>query len=111
NGGDPAPYQKEVEQKEQDRIDAWADQFKQLSQRDDDAAIQQLKSLQTQLQSFAGQIEPGPRADLARSYSDQIPTALGAIQSRQTSKNAEVSFQQTVQRYQQAANAGDKAGL
>lgn len=111
NGGDPAPYQKEVEQKEQDRINAWADQFKQLSQRDDDAAIQQLKSLQTQLQSFAGNIEPGPRADLARSYSDQIPTAIGAIQSRQTSKNAEVSFQQTVQRYQQAADAGDKAGL
>jgi serine/threonine protein kinase len=111
NGGDPMQLQKEMDQKEQDRLNAWADQFKQLSQRDDDAAIQQLRLLQTQFQDLASNIEPGPRADLARSYSDQIPAAISSIQSRQANKSADASFQQAIQKYQQAASSSDRAGL
>jgi ketosteroid isomerase-like protein len=88
-----------------------ANQFKQLSQRDDEAAVQQMKSLQTQFQTFAGNIEPGPRADLARNYVDQISTAIGNIQSGLASKNDDNSFQQAMQVYQQALNISNRAAL
>lgn len=111
NGGDPMQFQKELDQKEQDRMNALANQFKQLSQRDDEAAVQQMKSLQTQFQTFAANIEPGPRADLARNYADQISTAIGNIQSGLASKNDDTSFEQAIQIYQQALNNSNKAAL
>jgi len=111
NGGDPMQLQKELEQREQERLNALTEQFKQLSQRDDSAAVPQLRSLQTQFQSLAGNIDPGPRADLARSYSDQIPGAIATIQSRAANKNADASFEQALQKYQQAANTPDRAEL
>jgi len=111
SGGDPMQLQKELEQREQERLNALTEQFKQLSQRDNDAAIPQLRSLQTQFQSLAGNIEPGPRADLARSYSDQIPGAIATIQSHAVNKNADASFEQALQKYQQAADTSDRAAL
>lgn len=111
NGGDPSQVLKDLDQAEQDRIAVLADQFKQLSLRDDESAVLQLRSLQSQFQALADSMGPGSRADLARSYAEHVPSAISGVQARAANSSGEVVFQQAMQKYQQAASASNKNEL
>lgn len=108
-GGDAAPLLSEIDKAEQARLAQLEGQFNQLRQSDDDAAAQQLSSLQRGFQALAD--SGGPRADEAKSYIGNLPGAIREVQERAVNKRAETAYQQLVQRAQQALNAGDKGAL
>jgi eukaryotic-like serine/threonine-protein kinase len=109
NGGDPASLIILINQAEQARLAQLEGQFNQFRQRDDDAAVQQLKALQTKFQMLAD--DGGPQASEALNYVNETPTAISEVQGRAQRKSADTAFQQLVQKYQQAASANDKSGL
>jgi hypothetical protein len=108
NGGDAAPFLSEIDQAEQRRLVQLVSQFNQLKQRDDEAAVQQLKVLQPKLQALS---DGGPQSAEALNYANNIPGAIADVQARVQKKIADAGFQQMVQRYQQASSANDKNGL
>ena len=109
NGGDPASLISEIDQAEQSRLAQLESQFNQFKQRDDDAAVQQLKVLQPKLQALAS--DGGPQSAEALNYANNVPGAIADVQARAQKKIADAGFQQMVQRYQLAASANDKNGL
>ena len=109
NGGDPAELVAAINQAEQARLGQLEGQLNQLKQRDEETAVQQLKTLQTKLQALA--TDGGPQSSEASSYANEIPAAISELQARAQRKSADAAFQQMVQRYQQVANANDKNGL
>jgi eukaryotic-like serine/threonine-protein kinase len=109
NGGDPSQLVAEINLAEQARLTALENQFNQFKQRDDDAAAQQLKALQTKFQALAN--DGGPQSSEALNYANDTPAAISEIQARAQKKSTDAAFQQLVQRYQQAINANDKSGL
>ena len=109
SGGDPSSLIAAINQAEQTRLAQLETQFNDFKQRDDDAAIQQLKSLQTKFQALAS--DGGPQSAEALNYANETPAAIGEMQGRAQKKSADASFQQLVQKYQQAANASDKNAL
>jgi hypothetical protein len=109
NGGDAGPLVAEIDQTEQGRLVQLESQFNQIKQRDDDAAVQQLKALQPKFQVLAS--DGGPQSAEASDYVNNIPAAIAEVQARVQKKIDDAGFQQTVQRYQQAASANDKNGL
>jgi eukaryotic-like serine/threonine-protein kinase len=108
-GGDPAPLLTEIDRAEQSRLAQLESQFNQFKQRDDEAAVQQLKLLQPKFQSLAS--DGGTQSGEALNYANSIPSAIADVQARAQKKIADAGFQQMVQRYQQAAGANDKNGL
>jgi hypothetical protein len=109
SGGDPSVVVAEIDQQEQTKLGQLTSQFEQIKQRDDDAAVQQLKGLQPKFQVLAG--DGGPQAGEASNYANAVPGAITEIQARMQKKNTDAAFQRTVQKYQQALNAKDKNGL
>ena len=109
NGGDPAALIGEIDQAEQSRLAQLESQFNQLKQRDDDAAIQQLKVLQPKFQALAN--DGGSQSAEALNYANNIPATIADVQARVQKKIADAAFQQMVQRYQLAVSANDKNGL
>jgi eukaryotic-like serine/threonine-protein kinase len=109
SGGDPTEVLKDVDQQERAKLNQLVTQFNQLRQRDDDAAIQQLRALQPKFQALTG--DGGPQSDEAMKYATSIPGAVAEIQAGAQRKAADTAFQRMVQHYQQAATANDKAGL
>ncbi len=98
----------QIDQAEQSQLKQLESQFDQLKSRDDEAAIQQLKALQPKFQAL---IDSGPQANEALSYANNIPEAVADVRARSEKKLADAAFQQTVQRYRQAATNNDKNGL
>jgi tetratricopeptide (TPR) repeat protein len=109
NGGDPVPLLGEIDQAEQSRLAQLESQFNQFKQRDDDAAVQQLKVLQPKFQALAS--DGGLQSGEALNYANSVPGAIADVQARVQKKIADAGFQQMVQRYQLAASANDKNGL
>jgi len=109
NGGDPAPLVAQIDEAEQSSLAQLESQFNQLEQRDDDAAVQQLKALLPKFKVLAA--DGGPQSTEALNYANRVPRVLSEVQARVQKKSADAEFQQTVQRYQQAASAADKNGL
>jgi hypothetical protein len=108
-GGDPTEVLTEIDRQELGKLNQLITQFNQLKQRDDDAAIQQLKALQPKFQALTG--DGGPQSDEAVKYTSSVPGAVAEIQAGAQRKAADTAFQRVVQRYQQAATTSDKAGL
>jgi hypothetical protein len=109
SGADATDVVAEIDQLEQARLTQLEAQFTQLKQREDDPAIQQLKALQPKFQALAG--DGGPQSSEASNYANAVPEAITEIQAGIQKRNQDAAFQRTVQRYQQAATANDKAGL
>jgi len=109
NGGDAKPLVAEIDQAKRNRLLQLETQFNQVKQRDDEASLQQLKTLVPKFQALAS--DGGPQADEASGYATSAATAVADVQARAQRKNADAAFQQLVQRYQQAVNVGDKNGL
>jgi eukaryotic-like serine/threonine-protein kinase len=108
NGGDPSALIVSINQAEQVRLTQLESQFSQLRQRDDELAMQQLKALPAKFQALA---DGGPQSSEAANYVNEIPAAVGEVQTRIQKKTADAAFQQLLQRYQQAANSNDKNAL
>jgi hypothetical protein len=108
-GGDPAALLAGIDKAEQARLSQLESQFNQLRQSDDDAAAQQLSSLQKGFQALGD--SGGPREDEAKSYISNLPAAIREVHERAAGKRAEAAYQQLVQKAQQALNGGDKATL
>ena len=109
NGGDPGQLTGEIDQAEQAQLSQWENQFNQLSQGEDDAAVQKLKALQLKFQSVAS--DGGPRSSEAQTYASNTSKAINDVQARAQNRIADREFQQTVQKYQQAVGASDKNAL
>ena len=99
----------EIDQQEQAKLAQLESQFNQLKQRDDDAAIQQLRALQPKFQALAS--DGGPQSGDASNYANAVAGAITEIQAGIRKKSLDAAFQRTVQKYQQAASASDKNGL
>ncbi|MGC1485570.1 MAG: protein kinase [Candidatus Acidiferrum sp.] len=109
NGGDSGTLFAEIDQAEQNRLTQLESQFNQLKQSDDDAAAQQLSSLQRGFQAIVD--SAGPRSEEAKSFVNNVPAAIREVHDRAAGKRAETAYQQIVTKYQQASNASDKRGL
>ena len=109
SGGDATEVLTEIDQQELGKLNQLVTQFNQLKQRDDDAAIQQLKALQPKFQALTG--DGGPQSDEAMKYAGSVPGAVAEIQAGVQRRAADAAFQRVVQRYQQAATANDKSAL
>jgi len=109
NGGNPSQLAAEIDEAEQASLAQLEGQFSQLKQRDDDAALQQLKALLPKFQALAS--DGGPQSSEALNYANNLPAVLTEVQARIQRKRADSEFQQVVQSYQQAAGAADKNGL
>jgi eukaryotic-like serine/threonine-protein kinase len=86
NGGDPAPLLSKIDQAERTRLAQLEDQFNQLKQRDDDAAVQKLKALPQKFQALSS--DGGPQSNEALSYANGIPGAIVDVQNRMQAKSA-----------------------
>jgi hypothetical protein len=109
NGGDPGQLIAEIDHAEQAQLSQWESQFNQLSQAEDEAAVQKLKALQPKFESVAS--NGGSSASEAQTYANNTPKAMSDVQARVQNRNAEKEFQQVVQNYQQAMGAGDKNAI
>lgn len=109
SGGDAASLVAAIDQAERTRLVQLETQFDQSKERDDDAGVQQLKSLQPRLQALSG--DGGPQSNEALNYANNIPGAIAEVQARMQKKVADAAFQRTVQKYQQAISTNDKNGL
>ena len=109
SGSDSAHLVAEIDQAEQSRLAQLESQFNQLRQRDDDAAVQQLRTLQTKFKALSN--DGGPKSAEAQSYFDNTVAAISEVQERAQNKRLEVAFQSAVQKYQQALNTNDKNAL
>jgi hypothetical protein len=108
-GGDSAPVVAEIDQQEQTELARLESQFNQLKQRDDDTAVQQLRTLGPKFQALAS--DGGPRSGEASNYASAIPGAITEIQASIQKKSVDAAFQRIVQKYQQAASVSDRNGL
>jgi eukaryotic-like serine/threonine-protein kinase len=108
NGGNPTELVAGIDSAEEVQLKQLESQFDQLKPRDDEAAIQQLKSLQPKFQSLA---DGGPQSNEAQNYANNISGAIADVRARSERKAADTAFQQMVQRYHQAAANNDKSAL
>jgi hypothetical protein len=109
NGGDPGTLLSDIDQAEQNRLTQLEGQFNQLKQSDDEAAAQQLNTLQRGFQSVVD--SAGPRSEEAKGFVNNVPVAIREVRDRAANKRAEAAYQQIVAKYQQASSASDKSGL
>jgi eukaryotic-like serine/threonine-protein kinase len=108
-GGASEAVVAEIDQQEQAKLAQLESQFNQLKQRDDDAAVQQLRALQPKFQALAS--DGGPQSGEASNYASAVPGAITEMQASIQKKSMDAAFQRTVQKYQQAASASDRNGL
>jgi hypothetical protein len=108
-GGDPAQLLEKINQAEGERLSQLETQFNQLKQRDDDDAIQELRTMQPRFQALA--TDGGPRSQEALAYINALPGAIAEVSGRIDNKKADELFQQIVQRAQGAINSRDKSSL
>ena len=108
NGGTPTELAGKIDQAELAQLRQLESQFEQLKLRDDEAAIQQLKTLQPRLQAFS---DGGPQSDEALTYANSVPAAIADVRARSDRKIADAAFQQAIQKYHVAAANNDKNGL
>jgi eukaryotic-like serine/threonine-protein kinase len=109
NGGNSSELVAEIDKQEQAKLGQLESQFNQLKQRDDDAAVQQLKALQPKFQALAS--DGSPQSGEASNYANAIPSSIADVQASILKKSSDAAFQRTVQKYQQAASTNDKNGL
>jgi serine/threonine protein kinase/tetratricopeptide (TPR) repeat protein len=109
NGGDPGQLIAEIDQAEQAQLSQWETQFNQLSQAEDEGAVQKLKALQPKFESVGS--SGGPSASEAQTYANNTSKAINDVQARVQNRIAEREFQQAVQNYQQAMGTRDKNAL
>jgi len=109
SGGDASQLNGDIDKSEADRLAQLENEFRQLKDADNDAAVQQLSTLQPKFKALAG--AGGPKAGEAQTYFDNTATAISDVQSRIQSKRVEAAFQSAVQKYQQALSASDKNAL
>jgi hypothetical protein len=109
SGGDVSQLNGEIDKSEGDRLAQLESEFGQLKEQDNDAAVQQLRTLQPKFKALAS--DGGPKSKEAQSYLDNTDVAIADIQARAQNKRLEVAFQSAVQKYQQAINADDKNAL
>jgi serine/threonine protein kinase len=86
SGGDPAPLFSKIDQAERNRLVQLEDQFNQLKQRDDDAAVQKLNALLQKFQALSS--DGGPQSKEALSYASGVPAAIVDVQNRMQAKSA-----------------------
>jgi eukaryotic-like serine/threonine-protein kinase len=108
NGGDPTELTAGIDRAEEIQLKQLESQFDQLKSRDDDASIQQLKSLQPRFQSL---VDGGPQSNEAQNYANNISGTIADVRARIERKAADAAFQQMVLRYHQASASNDKNGL
>jgi hypothetical protein len=108
-GGDSAQAIADIDREERSRLEQLESQFNQSKQQNDEAAIQQLKTLQPKFQALGN--DNGPQAGEAQTYATAVPVAIVDVQASLQKRSADAAFQQMVQKYQQAATANDKNGL
>jgi eukaryotic-like serine/threonine-protein kinase len=108
NGGSPTELVGKIDQAELAQLKQLESQFEQLKLRDDEAAIQQLKTLQPRLQALS---DGGPQSNEALTYANNVPAAVADVRGRFDRKIADAAFQQAIQKYHQAAANNDKNGL
>ncbi len=108
-GGDTSQLNGEIDKSEADRLAQLESQFRQVKEADDDAAVQQLKTLQSKFKALAN--DGGPKSPEAQTYFDNAATAISDVQARVQNKRLEAAFQSAVQKYRQALNATDKDAL
>jgi uncharacterized protein YbaR (Trm112 family) len=109
NGGDTSQLNAEIDKSESDHLAQLENEFTQLKEQDNDAAIQQLKVLQTKFRALSS--DGGPKSAEAQTYFDNTATAISDVQTRAQNKRLEAAFQSAVQKYQQALSANDKNAL
>jgi len=115
NDGDPVSASQvtalteQIDQAELAQLKQLESQFEQLKQRDDEAAIQQLKVLQPKLEALAG--NGGPNSSEALAYANNVSGAITDVRARADRKIADTAFQQAAQHYRQAAAINDKNGM
>ena len=109
SGGDTSQLNGEIDKSEADRLAQLESQFRQLKEADDDAAVQQLRTLQTKFKALSN--DGGPQSAEAQTYFDNTPTAISDVQARAQNKRFEVAFQSAVRKYEQALNTNDKNAL
>jgi hypothetical protein len=108
-GGDPRPLVADIDKAEKSRLADLESQLSQLRQGNDDASIQQLKSLLPKFQALAG--DGSSMASEAATDVNNTSSAISDAQSRSQKKSADAAFQQVAQKYQQAISANDKNSL
>jgi eukaryotic-like serine/threonine-protein kinase len=108
-GGDPRPLVADIDKAEKSRLTDLESQLSQLRQGNDDASIQQLKSLLPKFQALAG--DGSSMASEAATDANNTSSAISDAQSRSQKKSADAAFQQVAQKYQQAVSANDKNSL
>ncbi len=109
SGGDTSQLNGEIDKSEADRLAQLESQFRQLKEADDDAAVQLLRTLQTEFKELSN--DGGPKSAEAQTYFDNTPTAISDVQARAQNKRFEVAFQSAVRKYEQALNTNDKNAL
>jgi tetratricopeptide (TPR) repeat protein len=109
SGGDTSQLNGEIDKSEADRLVQLENEFRQLKDADNDAAVQQLSTLQPKFKAVAG--DGGPKSGEAQTYFENTATAISDVQSRIQTKRVEAAFQSAVQKYQQALNTADKNAL
>jgi eukaryotic-like serine/threonine-protein kinase len=108
NGGSPAELIGKIDQAELAQLKQLESQFEQLKLRDDETAIQQLKTLQPKFQALS---DGGPQSGEALTDASNVPAAIADVRARSDRKTADAAFQQAIQKYHQAAANNDKNGL
>jgi serine/threonine protein kinase len=116
DGSDGGPLFSEIDQAEQTRFTQLETQFNQLKQSDDDAAAQQLGTLQRGFQALTD--SSGPRSDDAKNILNNLPAAIRDVHARAAGKQAQAAtqaqqqkqYQQALQNYN-AADSRDKSAL
>jgi hypothetical protein len=109
SGGDTSQLNGEIDKSEADRLAQLESQFRQLREADDDAAVQELKTLQTKFKTLSS--DGGPKSAEAQTYFDSTITAIAEVQARAQNERLEAAFQSAVQKYQQALNTADGNAL
>src|SRR5260370_2601055 len=109
SGGDTSQLNGEIDKSEADRLAQLESQFRQLKEADDDAAVQLLRTLQTEFKEVSN--DGGPKSAEAQTYFDNTPTAISDVQARAQNKRFEVAYQSAVRKYEQALNTNDKNAL
>jgi hypothetical protein len=109
NGGDTSQLNGEIDKSEADHLSQLENEFRQLKDQDNDAAIQQLRTLPAKFKALSS--DGGPKSAEAQTYFDNATAAISDVQTRIQNKRLEAAFQSAVQKYQQALGANDKSAL
>jgi serine/threonine protein kinase len=101
SGGNPGDLTASIDKTEQAELKRLEGQLDQLSRRDDEASLQQVKALLPKFQALAG--DGGPQSGEAQTMATKkLPDTIAEMQGRSQKAAADSAYQQLVQRYQKA---------